>query len=94
MTNMLCASSQVNRDLGDDDQSLFFLSGMGSRSLSVCRDHRSAERMMLGSAFHEFEHDGGSSRIRVDFRLCLQSCLAALLAGSTGMRLVSSSPDG
>ena len=35
-TNMLCASSQVRRDLGDVGQVLFLLSGLVSRSRSVC----------------------------------------------------------
>ena len=57
---MLCASSQVRTDLGDVGQVLFLPSGFVSRSRSVCLDHRSvAERMVLGSALHVFQYEGG-----------------------------------
>ena len=37
-------------------------------TISCCSYHRSvAERMMLGSAFHMFQHEGGPSRIRAAF---------------------------
>ena len=55
--------------------------------------HACVWAQMLGSAFHEFQHEGGLSRIRVDVRLCLRCCLAACWACSSSMTFVTRVPQ-